>query len=497
MTGRGPDTNQIDVVHMNTERIGIEHTDTVRMDARIDTRTSARTGAPNVGSGRTNSNNINWAGAGSAGAKLSGAEPGAAKPGPAKPGAAKPGAAKPTTREPNTEPFATPRRSRKGPRKDGRRRRSGRRRGRGGWLLVLALLAAIVAGGGFVLHRTPFGVPDYDGPGQGDVIIQVNDGDTTSAIGAELVRADVVRSVKAFIIAAAEDHDRIRSVQPGFYRLHLRMSGQSAVASLLDPRSRVGQLEIKGGVQLDDTRSPDGTVVPGVLALASQATCTQLNGVSTCVSADALRNAMVNTSIDQLGVPEWARTGVAKAEPNRRLEGLVIPGRYDVRPGDSAENVLRTLVTRSGTQLEANGLLSAAEQTRYSPYQLLVIASLVEKEGLASDFGKISRVIHNRLSSRVRLELDSTVNYPLDLQEVRTSTADRGRTGAYNSYLNYGLPPTPIGAPGKRAIEAAEHPTPGPWMFFVKCRKDGTSCFAVTLAEHQQNVRAAMAAGAF
>jgi UPF0755 protein len=362
---------------------------------------------------------------------------------------------------------------------------------------VLAGFAAIVGVGAYLLYRSLFAVPDYDGPGQGDVIVQVQAGDTTSAIASELVRENVVRSAKAFTVAAAEDESRARSVQPGYYRLRLQMSGEDAVALILDPKSRVGQLEIKGGVQLDDTRGADGSVTPGVLSLISRATCTTLNGASTCLSADELSNAMATTPPAQLGVPGWALADVGKADPRRRLEGLIAPGRYDVRPGSSAQEALRTLVTASVTQYEALGVTAAPEQGQFSPYQLLVIASLVEKEGITPDFGKIAQVLYNRLSTRTRLELDSTVNYPLDLQALRTSTADRTRPGPYNSYLNYGLPPTPIGAPGQRAIQAMLHPTPGPWLFFVRCQKDGTSCFATTLPEHQDNVRIAMAAGAF
>jgi UPF0755 protein len=139
----------------------------------------------------------------------------------------------------------------------------------------------------------------------------------------------------------------------------------------------------------------------------------------------------------------------------------------------------------------------ASATGKYSPYQLLIIASLVEKEGITPDFGKIAQVIFNRLGQRVRLELDSTVNYPLDLQAVRTSSTDRGKAGAYNSYLNYGLPPTPIGAPGQRAVRATLDPEKGPWMFFVRCQRDGTSCFATTLGAHEDNVRDAVRVGAF
>jgi UPF0755 protein len=375
----------------------------------------------------------------------------------------------------------------------GRRHRSKRR----GPLIVLAVFASIIVGGGYLLYSVFFGAPDYEGNGQGDVIIQVNDGDTLKSIGAALTRADVVRSAKAFTRAAADDDERARSVQPGYYRLKLRMSGPAAVKLMLDPRSRVGQLDIKGGVQLDDTRGPDGTVAAGLLTQLAQGTCTQLNGTPICVSVDQLRDAMAKAPLESLGVPDWARTEVAKADPNRRLEGLVAPGRYDVRPGISPQEMLRTLVSRSAAQYEASGLVTGARESTYSPYQTLVIASLIEKEGITGDFGKISQVIHNRLTSRVRLELDSTVNYPLDLQAVRTNSTDRGRAGPYNSYANYGLPPTPIGSPGTKAIDAALHPEPGPWMFFVKCRPDGTSCFATTLPEHQGNVRTAQAAGVF
>ena len=149
-----------------------------------------------------------------------------------------------------------------------------RRRARRAVIVVLALLLplAIVAGGGWYVYHSIYATPDYQGEGTGDVVIQVHDGDTTSQIGAELARRGVVAAQASFTEAAA-DNDRIRSVQPGYYQMRLRMSGASAVALMLDPSARVGQLEIRGGVQLDDTRAPEGAVTPGVLSLIAQATC--------------------------------------------------------------------------------------------------------------------------------------------------------------------------------------------------------------------------------
>jgi UPF0755 protein len=132
-----------------------------------------------------------------------------------------------------------------------------------------------------------------------------------------------------------------------------------------------------------------------------------------------------------------------------------------------------------------------------SPYQALVVGSLAEREGVEQDFGKIARVVYNRLPIPMRLQLDSTINYPLDRQTLLTTPADRDAPGPYNTYVNFGLPPTPIGAVSAPALQAALSPTPGGWIYFVKCEPDGASCFAVTPQEHDANRRLAQARGVY
>ncbi|MDT7649403.1 MAG: hypothetical protein QOI36_809, partial [Pseudonocardiales bacterium] len=282
-------------------------------------------------------------------------------------------------------------------------------------LLAVLLLLGGVAGGGYYVYSTVFATPDFEGPGTGDAIVQVHDGDSTTQIGSTFAQRGVVAGVQAFTEAAAKD-DRIRSVQPGYYQMRLRMSGVAAVKQLLDPSSRVGQLEIRGGVQLDDTRAPDGTVAPGVLSLVSKATCVEQDGKEQCVPVDQLRAAMKNTDPAALGVPAWALEEVGRADPARRLEGLLMPGRYDVDPGAPAVDVLHGLLATSAARLEAAGLVAGAQRIGSTPYQVLTIASLVEKEAITPDMPKVARVIYNRLGAGQRLELDSMVNYPLDLQ---------------------------------------------------------------------------------
>jgi UPF0755 protein len=377
-----------------------------------------------------------------------------------------------------------------------RQQASRRRRRLAAAVLAVLLLVGGVVGGGYLLYQEFFGVADYEGDGGATVVVQVADGATGAQIGGALQRADVVKSVEAFTRAAASE-PRIRAVQPGYYLMRNQMSGDAAVTRLLDPATRVGQLEIRGGVQLDDTSNPDGSTVPGVLSLISNATCAELGGQRQCVSVDNLRSTMSDTDLTELGVPSWARDDVAKAEPKRRLEGLLVPGVYDVKPGAPALDVLQGLLSASVTRLESDGLVSGAREIGYTPYKVLIVSSLVEKEGITADMPKVARVLYNRLGAGQRLQLDSTVNYPLDLQALRTNANDRAKPGPYNSYAVAGLPPTPIAAPGKAAIEAALAPADGPWQYFVRCQPDGASCFAETLEEHNQNVAEAVANGAF
>lgn len=365
-------------------------------------------------------------------------------------------------------------------------------------LVVVALLAGAGAGAwyGWRELRGIGDVADYTGTGEGDVVIQVANGATTAEIGAELVRADVVASSAAFV-RAASGNSEIRAIQPGYYVAKLKSSGAAAVEQLSAADARVGQLEIRGGTQFDDVGLPDGTVTPGIFSLLSQASCADLNGQSTCVPADQLQATLEAADPAALGVPEWARQDAAAAEPKRKLEGLVMPGLYDVRPGASAEELLKTVVTASAVRLQAAGLPSSTDGTGFRPYEVLVIASLVEREGIATDFGKVSRVVYNRLARPMPLQFDSTINYPLDRQEVRTTDDDRERPGPYNTYINQGLVPTPIAAASEAAIAAAINPEPGDWIYFVKCQTDGTSCFAATGEEHDANRRDAQQRGVF
>ena len=136
-------------------------------------------------------------------------------------------------------------------------------------------------------------------------------------------------------------------------------------------------------------------------------------------------------------------------------------------------------------------LVSGAEDIGSSPYELLIIASLVEKEGITPDMPEVARVIYNRLGVGQRLELDSTVNYPLDLQALATTDADRTQLTPWNTYVRPGLPATPNCSPSQPALAAAEQPAPGDWLYFVTIDMQGTTLFTREYPQHLANIELA------
>jgi UPF0755 protein len=329
------------------------------------------------------------------------------------------------------------------------------------------------------------------------VLFQVDDGDSTSAIGAKLATAGIVASGKAFVKAGA-DNPKLSKIQQGYYVMKSHMSGASAVDRLVSPTARVGQLEIRPYTQFDDITQPDGKVTPGVYSLMAKASCAQINGKSTCVTSDDLRKVVDSADLKTLGVPDWAIDDANKADrKDRRLEGLIAPGLYDIRPGATAQEIIGQLVHSSTEAIQSAGLSPQSTGPGMTPYQTLIIASIIEREAVTIDFGKLSRVIYNRLAINMRLQMDSTVNYVLDRPTLATNEADRISSGAYNTYRIDGLTPTPIAVPSAEAIKAAVHPATGDWVYFVKCEKSGQSCFAVSFDDHKKNVEKAKKNGAF
>ncbi len=368
-----------------------------------------------------------------------------------------------------------------------------RRMGRG---FVLAMLIVIVIGAVFLgskLWHTMFGGDsDFSGDGANDVVIQIHDGDSTTAIAKTLEEHKVVATVAAFV-GAAEGNAAMSSIQPGFYKVRTEISASNAVARLADPQNRVGKLVIPEGRQLDDIQDvKTNAVTDGILSLISHATCVDLDGDRHCVSVDDLKKSAGSAAPSALSVPDWAMNAVAAlGNDHRRLEGLIAPGTWNIDPSAAPQDILATLIGASATQYAQGGLLDTAKAMNMSPYQILTVGSLVQRESKPDDFAKVARVIYNRLAENRTLEFDSTVNYPLDRIEVATTDADRGQHTLWNTYVRPGLPATPICSPGQPALAAAEQPAPGDWLYFVTIDLQGTTLFTRDYDQHLANIELA------
>jgi UPF0755 protein len=359
-----------------------------------------------------------------------------------------------------------------------------------GMMIVVVLVATVI---GFRLWHKVFGTgDDYSGPGKQDIMIQVHAGDSTTAIGETLHNRGVVATVRAFV-NAAHGVAGITSVQPGFYRTRTEISAASAVARLVDPNNRVGRLVIPEGRQLDDTTDMKTNVVnPGIFSLISRATCMDLDGNKRCVAVEDLRNAAAKSNLIALAVPPWAIEPANElGSDHRRIEGLIAPGTFNIDPTATPENILAGLIGGGAEEYTASGLLDTAQFLHLSPYDILVVASLVQQEADSRDFPKVAQVIYNRLHIHHTLEFDSTVNYPLDRREVATTDADRALKTPWNTYVSQGLPATAICSPGVDALRAAEHPEPGDWLYFVTIDKQGTTLFTKDYQQHLANIELA------
>jgi UPF0755 protein len=187
-----------------------------------------------------------------------------------------------------------------------------------------------------------------------------------------------------------------------------------------------------------------------------------------------------------------AAVGAVESHP----EGLFAPDTYVFDSGSSDLDVLRQAYRAQQARLARAWAERAAELPLKSPYEALILASIVEKEtGQAMERTRIAGVFINRLRIGMMLQTDPTVIYGLgDKFDGNLRKRDLVTDTPYNTYTRGGLPPTPIALPGQASIEAALKPEPTRALYFV-ARGDGTSQFSESLAEHNRAVNRYQLAG--
>ncbi|WP_108650780.1 endolytic transglycosylase MltG [Dongshaea marina] len=172
------------------------------------------------------------------------------------------------------------------------------------------------------------------------------------------------------------------------------------------------------------------------------------------------------------------------------LEGLLLPDTYLYVDGETELDILRQAYTQMQQFLQSSWADRSSGLPYKTPYQALIMASMIEKEtGASQERSLIASVFVNRLRRNMRLQSDPTVIYALgNSYDGRLSRRDLRVASPYNTYRVRGLPPTPIAMPGRASILAALHPAKSAYLYFV-AKGDGTHYFSKTLAEHNRAVR--------
>lgn len=340
----------------------------------------------------------------------------------------------------------------------------------GSWLknlLAIVLSLGVLLGGGyFVVTKVMDGylsfmsVPDYPGPGEQEVMVEIPSGATLTDIADLLVEADVVASTKAFL-SAAQDNSGAAGIQPGSYQLMTRMKASDAVTALVNRDAMVrNQVTI-----------PEGLRTTLVLQRLSEGT-----GIPVADFEAALADPAA------LNLPEWA---------NGQVEGFLFPETYAYDATPTAVEILSQMPIQF-TQVTAGiDFVAKAQALGYSPYEAVTVASIIEKETRDPTYGPdIAQVLYNRLRMDMPLQLDSTVIYAVNSPGTITTTdEERANESPYNTYVHKGLPPGAISNPGLNSLTSAVNPSSGTYIYFVAVNPDtGETKFASDAAGHQANV---------
>jgi UPF0755 protein len=166
------------------------------------------------------------------------------------------------------------------------------------------------------------------------------------------------------------------------------------------------------------------------------------------------------------------------------LEGLLFPATYPIQQGETADELVQYMVATFDTHAAALGLSAAAQRLGHSPYQVVTVASIVEREvKFEADRGGVASVIYNRLARGIPIGAESTLLYGLGEPKgpVVITTPN-----PYNTLVNKGLPPTPISNPGIPSLEAAMNPPKTTYLYWVEINPDGATSFASNEAQFKQ-----------
>jgi UPF0755 protein len=303
-------------------------------------------------------------------------------------------------------------------------------------------------------------------PAGQEVALTVPLGSTASDIGTLLASAGLISDGATF-----ERTVRIQGVaeqlKAGSYTLAGGMSTNEIISELIagPPAPDTFRLTVIEGLRIEEM----------LQSIADQ----------TDYTFDELAAPLLDGTITSPYLPEEIPAGAPELTA---WEGLLFPATYDFVADASPASILGRLVRELNARMDAVDW-TALEDEGFTPYEGLIIASLIEKEAkLEEDRPLISSVIHNRLADDIALQIDATVIYALGENPGRVLERDLEIDSPWNTYRISGLPPTPIGGVRSASLEAAADPAETDFFYYVLVDEDGSHGFSETLEEHNEKV---------
>jgi UPF0755 protein len=319
--------------------------------------------------------------------------------------------------------------------------------------VLLFALALLAAAAWYALPLWPASI------GSGGVNISVRQGSSLSRLASDLERAELAPAL--VVHAVARIRGSARKLRAGEYLFEAPQSVADVLNAIESGNAKQLAITVVEGARLAD--------LYGLIAPVSAP-----NGAATFATGS---------------VPERAKLREALAAEVNELEGYFFPDTYFVAPGSSATSLLKLMHKRMKQELSKAWEQRSPETPLKSPYEALILASIIEKEtGREADRPLVGSVFVNRLRIGMRLQTDPTVIYGLGEKfDGNLRKVDLQTDTPYNTYTRNGLPPTPISLPGRASLRAAVAPPTSDFLYFV-ARGDGTSEFSRNLAEHNRAV---------
>ncbi|MGN1350547.1 MAG: endolytic transglycosylase MltG [Anaerovoracaceae bacterium] len=304
-------------------------------------------------------------------------------------------------------------------------------------VIILLLLMAAVAGGYVFLQK--MGAP-VNPESEEQIAVEIPSGSSTSAIGSILESEGLIKSADQFRLKSkmAGNDGKYKA---GVYDLSPCMSMEEIMNILVEGKQKTISVTIPEGYTLKQIAQ----------RVAESGACT----------AEEFLAETENGTFDFAYNDEMV-------SGSQRYEGFLFPDTYSIFEKESAHSIIQMMLSRFEEVYQEESAQASADASQYSTFQLVTIASLIEREAKLDDERPlVASVIYNRLDRGMKLQMCSTVQYALGTPKARLLYSDLEVDSPYNTYKNAGLPAGPIASPGRASIRAALNPAQSDYLYFV------------------------------